>query len=91
MAKTSPAFGEEEDPSSRYQNPRYSGKPVPDRGSHPKRKVNFYNDEDEFTHSAYVRMVTRRRRYHTQIKPHQGDINKNVKKAGGLENWKIAE
>ena len=42
MAKTSPAFGEEEDPSSRYQNPRYSGKPVPDRGSHPNRKVKYY-------------------------------------------------
>ena len=29
MAKV--AFGEEEDPTSRYQNPRYSGKSVPDR------------------------------------------------------------
>ena len=41
MAKTSPAFGEEEDPSSRYQNPRYSGKSIPDRGSSQKRKVTW--------------------------------------------------
>lgn len=28
-----------EDPTSRYQNPRYSGKGVPDRANHPKRQV----------------------------------------------------
>lgn len=35
MAK--PAFGEEEDPTSRYQNPRYSGKGVPDRAKMRKK------------------------------------------------------
>jgi len=37
------ASGEEGDPTSRYQNPRYSGKGVPDRGNNPKRKV-YYGD-----------------------------------------------
>ena len=36
MAVTS--MGEEGDPTSRYQNPRYSGKGVPDRGDDPSRK-----------------------------------------------------
>ena len=36
MAKT--LFSEDEDPSSRYQNPRYSGKGVPDRANNSKRK-----------------------------------------------------
>ena len=34
-----------EDPTSRYQNPRYSGKGVPDRANHPKRKGR-YTDVD---------------------------------------------
>ena len=40
MAVTS--MGEEGDPTSRYQNPRYSGKSVPDRGDDPKRKVTWH-------------------------------------------------
>lgn len=44
MAKT--AFGEEEDPTSRYQNPRYSGKGVPDRGNDPKRKRNQFSSAE---------------------------------------------
>lgn len=40
MAVTS--MGEEEDPTSRYQNPRYSGKGVPDRGNNSKRKVTWH-------------------------------------------------
>ena len=35
------ASGEEGDPTSRYQNPRYSGKSVPDRGNSPKRKFHY--------------------------------------------------
>jgi hypothetical protein len=38
MANAVTASGEEGDPTSRYQNPRYSGKGVPDRGDDPKRK-----------------------------------------------------
>jgi hypothetical protein len=38
MANAVTASGEEGDPTSRYQNPRYSGKGVPDRGNNPKRK-----------------------------------------------------
>ena len=37
------ASGEEGDPTSRYQNPRYSGKGVPVRGNNPKRKF-YYGD-----------------------------------------------
>ena len=49
MAKTSPAFGEEEDPSSRYQNPRYSGKSL------PKRKVTW--DVHDTTTGKYMYSV----------------------------------
>ena len=40
MAVTS--MGEEGDPTSRYQNPRYSGKGVPDRGEDSRRKVTWH-------------------------------------------------
>ena len=39
------ASGEEGDPTSRYQNPRYSGKGVPDRGNDPKRKIISYKEK----------------------------------------------
>jgi len=41
MANAVTASGEEGDPTSRYQNPRYSGKGVPDRGDDPKRKIDM--------------------------------------------------
>jgi hypothetical protein len=41
MANAVTASGEEGDPTSRYQNPRYSGKGVPDRANNPKRKFTY--------------------------------------------------
>jgi hypothetical protein len=41
MVNAVTASGEEGDPTSRYQNPRYSGKGIPDRGDDPKRKMTW--------------------------------------------------
>jgi len=59
---------------------------IPDRGDDPRRKLNFYNKEGQFSHSADVRYVGNLRK-----RPHAGDIKKNVKQLGGYTNWKIAD
>jgi hypothetical protein len=44
-----------EDPSSRYQNPRYSGKGVPNRSTHPNRMITFTrekNNKGKYTWTA---------------------------------------
>ena len=46
MANAVTASGEEGDPTSRYQNPRYSGKGVPDRANNPKRKMTKQDEQD---------------------------------------------
>ena len=58
---------------------------VPDRGEDPKRKVNFYDAQGKINHSADVRWVGNKFK-----KPHQGDINKNYKQAGG-RRWEVAD
>ena len=44
-----------EDPTSRYQNPRYSGKGVPDRANSPKRRTPA-QQFDEKQHAVWDNM-----------------------------------
>ena len=63
-------FKEDEDPTSRYQNPRYSGKGVPDRGDDPKRK-GIYDWE---IHGKYE---GRWERVHTDTSRADANVNLN--------------
>ena len=57
---------------------------VPDRGAHPRRKVDFYDKNRQYSHSDDVRIVGDRFK-----KPHQADIKRNTKKLGGHTHWEI--
>ena len=56
------------------------GAPDPGDG---RRNVHFYDSVGLYSHSADVRFVGKKFK-----KPHQGDLNKNYKKANGRQ-WEI--
>ena len=64
---------------------------VPDRANHPKRKVNFYDEKGNFSHSAEVRTVRKTRKGVTSIRPHPGDIRENTKKLGPYHSWEVTD
>ena len=56
---------------------------VPDRGDDPKRRLNFYKQSGEYSHTADVRWLKHGR-------PHAGDIKRNTRNLGGV-NWSLPE
>ena len=57
---------------------------VPDRGDDPKRRINFYHQNGDYSHTAAVRWVGK-----NGTKPHAGDIKRNTKNLGGI-NWTLS-
>ena len=59
---------------------------VPNRAHHPRRKVNFYDAQGSYTHTADVRWLAPRG--YTSGKPHGADISRNMPSMGG---WALPE
>jgi len=56
---------------------------VPDRGDNPKRRVNFYHQNGDYSHTADVRFLKNGR-------AHAGDVKRNTKNLGGV-NWTASD
>lgn len=59
---------------------------VPDRANDPRRKVNFYDAQGQYSHTADVRWLSPRG--YRSGRPHGSELNKHMPAMGG---WAVPE
>lgn len=59
---------------------------VPDRGDNPKRKINFYHANGDYSHTADVRWLSPKG--YRSGQPHGSDLKKHMPNMGG---WAMPE
>ena len=84
LSSPSDDFGRKK-PGGAYTN-RAVGESVPDRGEDPKRKVNFYDAKENFSHSANVRWLAPKG--YRSGRPHGSELKKHMPQMGG---WALPE
>jgi hypothetical protein len=69
--------------SSQKNSKKKTSNAVPNRADNSKRRVNFYHQSGDYSHTADVRFLKSGR-------PHAGDVKRNTGNLGGV-NWTLSE